>query len=259
MSLSRSTRNAPWLLIWKPGNSSSMKRPIIVSRRMKRSSGGSASGAPSRMKRSSWPGIGMRPFMVLPSLSRCISTASVRPLLRMKGKGCAGIDGDRRQDREDVRHEQALQPAALARRAGPSARRCGCRPSASFVLEVAPAGLLVGDEAGGEAVDGAQLLGRRQAVLRQRLHAGRDLAVDAGDAHHVELVEVGGRDRQEAQALQQRMALVLRLLEHAAVELQPGQLAVVEAIRALRRRHGSAFADGPVFSRSLVPGARHLK
>ncbi len=57
------------------------------------------------------------------------------------------------------------------------------------------------------------------------------------DAHHVELVEVRGRDRQEAQALEQRVAHVLRLLQHAAVELQPGQLAVVEARRTGRRRH----------------------
>ena len=32
----------------------------------------------------------MSPFMVLPSVRRCISTTMVRPLLRMNGKGCAG-------------------------------------------------------------------------------------------------------------------------------------------------------------------------
>ena len=54
----------------------------------------------------------------------------------------------------------------------------------------------------------------------------------ARHAHHVELVEVGGGDRQEAQALEQRMALVLGFLEHAPVELEPGQLAVEKAARA---------------------------
>ena len=51
----------------------------------------------------------------------------------------------------------------------------------------------------------------------------------ARDAHGVELVEVGGRDRQEPQPLQQRHARVLRLLQHAPVEAEPGQLAVEEA------------------------------
>ena len=50
-----------------------------------------------------------------------------------------------------------------------------------------------------------------------------------GDADRVELVEVGGADRDEAQPLQQRMARVLRLLQHTRVEVEPGQFAVDEA------------------------------
>ena len=34
--------------------------------------------------------LGIKPFIALASLLRCISTASVRPRLRMNGKGCAG-------------------------------------------------------------------------------------------------------------------------------------------------------------------------
>ena len=95
--------------------------------------------------------------------------------------------------------------------------------------------LLVAAEAGGEAVDLDQLLDRRQPVLAHLRDTGGDLAVQAGHPHHVELVEVGGRDRQEAQALEQRVAGILRLFQNAPIELQPGQLAIVEASGALGR------------------------
>ena len=61
--------------------------------------------------------------------------------------------------------------------------------------------------------------------------AGEHLAFEAGDADHVEFVEVVGRDRQEAQPLEQRMARVVGLGEHALVEGQPGQLAIDEPLR----------------------------
>ena len=60
-------------------------------------------------------GMGISACIVLPSRSRCISTPTVSPLLRMNGNGWAGIDGDRRQDREDLAQEQAVQPLALGR------------------------------------------------------------------------------------------------------------------------------------------------
>src|SRR3712207_9453620 len=43
-------------------------------------------------------------------------------------------------------------------------------------------------------------------------------ALQAGDADHVELVEVAGEDRQELHPLQQGEGVVLRQLEHAGVE-----------------------------------------
>ena len=130
------------------------------------------------------------------------------------------IDGDGRQDGEHVGEEQPLQPAALARLE--VARLEDVHAGGGHLgLQRAPAGLLVGDEPGGEAVDGAQLLGRGEPVLRLGLHAGGHLAVNAGDAHHVEFIEVGSGDRQEAQTLEQRMVLVLCLFENAPIELQP--------------------------------------
>src|SRR5207248_66184 len=52
------------------------------------------------------------------------------------------------------------------------------------------------------------------------------LTFQAGNAHHEELVEVVGRDRKKAHALERRVADVLRLLEHAAIEVEPGQLTI---------------------------------
>ena len=68
--------------------------------------------------------------------------------------------------------------------------------------------------------------------------AGLRLADQAGDAHRVELVQVGRADRDEAQPLQQRMARVLGLLHHAMVEVEPGQLAVDEPVGTVRRDRG---------------------
>ena len=70
-------------------------------------------------------------------------------------------------------------------------------------------------------------LGRRQTVRAAVAEAGVDLIVQAGDADHEELVEVAGEDRRELQALEQRQVGLLGELEHAPVELDPGQLAVV--------------------------------
>ena len=115
------------------------------------------------------------------------------------------IDGDRRENRQVAGEEVLLQPDPLGRQ-----QLLGLddddADGGELDLERVPAGLLVADEAGGEAVDLGELLGGRQPVLA-RLHDARaELPVEARHAHHVELVEVGRRDRQEAQALQHRMA-----------------------------------------------------
>ena len=80
-----------------------------------------------------------------------------------------------------------------------------------------------------------ELLLGRAAVRALGGDAFADLAGEAGDADHEELVEIGCRDRQEADALEQRMARILRFLEHAPVELQPRELAVDEAVRIALR------------------------
>ena len=55
---------------------------------------------------------------------------------------------------------------------------------------------------------------------------GCDLLLQAADADHEELVEVGLEDGQELEPFQQRHARILGLFQNAAIELQPAQLAV---------------------------------
>ena len=87
-----------------------------------------------------------------------------------------------------------------------------------------------------------ELLADRQPVGRPLLDPERLVRLEAGDADHEEFVEVVGRDRQEAHALEQRVLGVARLLEHAAVEGQPAQLAV-EVARLRLRRFGGRASD----------------
>ncbi len=85
-----------------------------------------------------------------------------------------------------------------------------------------------------------ELLGHREQPVEQlaRLQpcrgangeAGRDAPLEAGDAHHEELVEVVGEDRQELRPLQQRDAVVHGQLQHPLVELQPRDLPFEEAV-----------------------------
>ena len=69
--------------------------------------------------------------------------------------------------------------------------------------------------------DGREHLHRDEAVELRRLIAGADTALQRGHADHEELVEVRAEDCEELHPLEQGHAGVLRLLEHAAVELEP--------------------------------------
>ena len=103
---------------------------------------------------------------------------------------------------------------------------------AQILAQRAPARLLVGREAADRLADAHELFGRRQPVRALLDDALAHLILQAGDAHHEEFIEVVGRDREEAEPLQHRMVLVLGLLQHAAIEVQPGKFPVDEALRA---------------------------
>ena len=74
--------------------------------------------------------------------------------------------------------------------------------------------------------DRFELLTGGEAVDRRLLYAAACLAFQPGDADHSEFVEVTGGDREEPQPLEQRIAFVLRLAQHAAVECQPAQFTI---------------------------------
>ena len=168
-----------------------------------------------------------------------------------KRKRMRRVDRQRRQHREDVGHEALFEPGAVARfEIGRLDDRdpglgAAARASASQV------DLLVLHQRAGALVDRLELLRRGQPVLAQRLDAGEMLAFEPGHPHHVELVEVARRDRQEAQPLEQRMAPVFGLGQHPLVEGQPRQLAIDEA----RRRRRLARPDLDDFARSCSPQA----
>ena len=89
---------------------------------------------------------------------------------------------------------------------------------------------LAGDELVDARADRAELLERVHAVGRLGADARRDLLLEAGDAHLDELVEVGREDRQELGPLEQRALGVLGQREHPGVEVEPGELAVQQAV-----------------------------
>ena len=67
----------------------------------------------------------------------------------------------------------------------------------------------------------------------------------AGDADGEELVEVGGEDGQELQALQQRHVVLLGQLSTRVVELEPGELAVVVEPRVVEVARVGLAAPAP--------------
>ena len=147
-----------------------------------------------------------------------------------EGERMRRIDGQRREHREHVGEEIILQPDPLAFRdfIGLHQHDAGGR---EFHAQPAPLFLLRGLQPPDGLADARKLLARGHAVVAALGDARPELAAQAGHAHHEELVEVVGRDRQEAKPLEDRMIRIGRLLQNAQVELQPRQLAVDEPRR----------------------------
>ena len=147
-------------------------------------------------------------------------------------EGVPRVHRERREHREDVRLEERVDRGPLGAvqfvhgdQADPVAfeRRQDVAVQAPVALP---------DQGTHPLGDQLELLRRRHPVRRAARDAGRELPPQARDPHHVELVEIGAEDRQELQALEQRHALVQRLVQHPGVELQPTQLAVeIEFVR----------------------------
>lgn len=100
----------------------------------------------------------------------------------------------------------------------------------------------------GAARDERELRSWRQPVGGADRQAGLGATLEAGDAHHVELVEIRSEDGEELGAFEQRQRRVLGQREHPRVEVEPAQFAVEVAVRGqtvgdgLQRRGGGRGA-----------------
>jgi hypothetical protein len=165
-----------------------------------------------------------------------------QPHVGDEGKGMRRIDGERGEHRKDALHEEGVQPLAIS--GGQRLDLANDEPRmGEFALHLVPGVLLVGDQPAGADIHVGELLGRRLPIRRDGRHTRLGLADQTRDADGVELVEVRPADRDEAQPLQQRVVAVLRLLDDAMVEIEPGQFTVDETRRRierdrLRRRFG---------------------
>ena len=163
--------------------------------------------------------------------------------VRDEGERVRGVDGQGRQDRKDEVLEMAVQELLL----GAGQALAGQDDDARLLHLLAqrvPDALLRAHQAARVGVDQGQLFRRCQAVIRGRGAALAHQFAQAGHADGVELVQVRGADRHEAQALQQRHARIARLVQDAPVERQPGQLAVEEPCGAFGNALGQGLGFG---------------
>ena len=97
------------------------------------------------------------------------------------------------------------------------------------------------------------LFGDGAAVRGLSPRVGCEHPLQPAHALGVELVQVAGGDRNELHALQQRVAGILRFLEHTLVELEPAQFAV-EVQRGVVEVEGGRFRLDGFSSRVLQYG-----
>ena len=148
-----------------------------------------------------------------------------------EGERVCGIDGQWGQNGKHPLHEPRIQPVPVA--FGQGGGLADLDPFFSQQSgQIPPHALLIGQQGFGARFDLRQLLCGGAPVGGHMGYAGLGLALQPGDADGIELIEVGRADRQEAQPLQERMAGVLGLLDHAVVEVEPGEFPVDEAFRA---------------------------
>jgi hypothetical protein len=160
-----------------------------------------------------------------------------------------GVDRQRGEHREDLVAEVVAQPVPLG---GVEVRpthdldALGRQRGGDLLQEAVG---VPAHELGGPLGDHLQLLPGGEPVGAADRQAGLHAPLQAGDPHHVELVQVAGEDGQELGPLQQRRAGILGQRQDARVEVEPGQLPVEETVlgqrlvqrrQRVRRRRGAA-------------------
>ena len=141
------------------------------------------------------------------------------------------VDGKRREDGEDPVLEELGHLVPLVGVQFLPAQDLDAVPGKrrTHVVREHPGGL--GDELAGAGEDRVVQFPRHEAGVARHGEAGCHAALQACDAHHEELVEVGGEDREEPRTLQEWDALrVLGKVEHPVVEGQPRQFAIGEPV-----------------------------
>ncbi len=136
------------------------------------------------------------------------------------------VDGEWREHREDPLGEQLLHLLLLVDvELTPPQHRDALADEARH--QVVPEELAVAaHQVPRLAPDRLEDLARHHPAGRRHGDAGSEASLEAGHPHHEELVEVAGEDRHEPGAFEQRKIPVRGQLEHARVEVQPGQLTV---------------------------------
>ena len=140
----------------------------------------------------------------------------------------AGIHGEWSENRKDLGLEKSIGDLPLRRREVAHFHQPDVVLGQLRNEQIVKAVSLLVHQLGDASGDRGENLAGRHAVGRDVVDVGGDLASQAGDANHVELVEVGGEDRQELDSFEQGVARVLGLVEDAAVELEPAQFAIDE-------------------------------
>src|SRR5215472_215916 len=99
-----------------------------------------------------------------------------------------------------------------------------------------PAIVLFVHEIVGLLVDAIALFGQCEAVRGTIVESVFNLLHQGCNAHLKKFVEIARRNREELQALKQRIVGVACLIEHTMIELQPGQFPVQIVGRSVERR-----------------------
>ena len=141
-----------------------------------------------------------------------------------------GIYCQRSEHREDLTVEERLSGIALGfSELGPTQQLDAVVAKRGHHLFMEDVGVLA-LKCMGSHPDVLENFARRQAAGRAHGDAGGNSTLEAGHANHEELVEVAGEDGEELGPLERGQGVVLGELEHALIEIEPGELAVQETV-----------------------------
>ena len=138
------------------------------------------------------------------------------------------IDRQRRQHREDLALEKSIHLQQFLGRERLHLHQTNAEPVERRQQHVVQAIARARGQRPHLHVDRLELRGGGHPVGGCVLHPRRDLTTQPRDAHLVELVQIRAEDPQELESFEERGAIVERLVQHARVELEPGELSVQE-------------------------------